>query len=932
MAALNKDTLTPERMLALPRPATALLSPDGHLALWPSSTYDFTTNRTDRSVHLVEIPSSHSSTVGHGKEQDPDDFASTPPPRPFLSSLASLDLAWLDPSTVLFLRPSLPSSISAFENDEGKRVDVPEGMSDAEWGKVKGSWAEMEGGEGTEVWAKEVGGKGEEYLVGKLPVADLLTFSPFLLTIHTHNSISNLKTLLLPPPTQSSSSPSSPSSGALLSFSAPSFPRGTLFTYSHQRAAQIARAEGSDAKTYDGLFARHWDEWEPVDEGEEASKETGGRERMEVHVIRLERAPMGGVAGHGPTGDESDSDASLEDFEVVEKPVEEGSRLAGSRWKMQTETLVNEAGVESVQPKIVSPLKGTKLECPVKPFGDSSDWSLSPTHILFHSKSPLLNPAYHTRHEVYLSPFSPSTPASSSPRQLTLGNQGATASPVLSPDGKRAAWLQMEEDGYEADRNRVVVYELAAPGKDGKRWVATPEWDRSPSSIVWAPKGDKLYLTAEDEGHVKVFMLEVPVGGGLDKEGKEKRPDPVALTEFHAVSGVEPLPLAFTQSSNGGNGKEEPARLLLTTNSLRHPNRLSLLSINPSPSVPPAPPSTSLTALATLTPLDKYPFLADLHEGEEFTFAGDKGEGVHGWITFPPALAAVRAKGEKTKEEEEEKQEKKKKYPLAFLCHGGPQSAWNDGWSTRWNPSVFAAKGYVTVAINRTGSTGFGQAFCDRIKGDWGGAPFRDLVAGLQFVKTAYPEIDPDRTACLGASYGGFMVNFIQGHNEQMGFKALVCHDGVFSPTQTWNATEELYFPEREFGGLPWEVPENYQKWSPANFVSKWATPQLVIHGSRDYRLVEGEGLGVFNTLQRLHIPSRLVIFPSENHWVLKPNNSRRWHKEVFRWIDEWTAPSASSSSTEPPSSAANSESKPTIHTAPPETPHGGYEVEYRQT
>ncbi|GAA5916613.1 hypothetical protein JCM6882_009179 [Rhodosporidiobolus microsporus] len=925
MAPSPESTLTPQTMLQLPRPQTALVSPDGHHALWPASTFNFDTNRTERTLYIVDVPA-HDSAIpnlsGEDKERDPDDFTATTPPRALLSSLAALDAAWLDPSTVLFLRPAVPHSVSAFTSEEGgKRVDVPEGMSDAEWAKVKAAWGEMDGGEGTEVWAKEVEGKGDEYLVGKVPVA-----------------ISNLKTLLLP-----SSSSSSSSSGALLSFTAPSFPHGTLLTYPSQKAAQVARAEGSDAKTYDGLFVRHWDEWAPVDESEDEGG-LGGRERNEVHVVRLERAPSSATgeeaAEKASAADDTDSDASLEDFEVVEKPVEmKGSAIAASsnapgRWTMQLEKHVDEAGVESHQPKIISPLKGTKLECPVGPFGDSSDWSLSPTHILFHSKSPLLNPAYHTRHEVYLSSLSPRSSSDLKPRQLTLGNQGATASPVLSPDGKRAAWLQMQEDGYEADRNRVVVYELEGAGK---RWVATPEWDRSPGSVVWGPGSDVLYLQTEDEGHVKVFQLEVPVCG-VDESGRELvGKDPVAVTEFHSVTGIAPLPLAFANSSKGnskreGEGGDAPARLLLTHNSLTSPNRLSLLTLRPSPSLPPAPPRASLTPLATLTPSHpsgEFAFLSKLHGGEEFTFAGDRGEAVHGWVVFPPEVAEARerARERKGKVQGEGEGKKKKKYPLAFLCHGGPQSAWNDGWSTRWNPSVFASHGYITVAINRTGSTGFGQAFCDRIKGDWGGAPFRDLVAGLQFIKSAYPEIDPERTACLGASYGGFMVNFIQGHNELMGFKCMVCHDGVFSPTQTWNATEELYFPEREFGGLPWEVPNEYQKFSPANFVSKWATPQLVIHGSRDYRLVEGEGLGVFNTLQRLHIPSRLVVFPSENHWVLKPNNSRRWHKEVFRWIDEWTAPSSSTDS-KPATAAA---SQPTVHTAPPAAPNGGYGVEYRQ-
>jgi dipeptidyl aminopeptidase/acylaminoacyl peptidase len=231
-----------------------------------------------------------------------------------------------------------------------------------------------------------------------------------------------------------------------------------------------------------------------------------------------------------------------------------------------------------------------------------------------------------------------------------------------------------------------------------------------------------------------------------------------------------------------------------------------------------------------------------------------------------------------------------KKYPLAFLIHGGPQGAWGDSFSFRWNPEIFAGAGFAVVAINPHGSTGYGQAFTDSIKLNWGSLPYEDLDRGLTHVLKTYTYIDDRRVAGLGASYGGYMVNWINGHSKR--FRALVNHDGVFSTLNVFYTTEELYFPEHEFGG-PAYVPRAlriYERWSPSNFVRNWRTPTLVIHGGRDFRLVDGEGLSTFTALQRQGVPSRLVYFPEENHWVLQPANSLRWHREVLDWITEWTS------------------------------------------
>jgi dipeptidyl aminopeptidase/acylaminoacyl peptidase len=231
----------------------------------------------------------------------------------------------------------------------------------------------------------------------------------------------------------------------------------------------------------------------------------------------------------------------------------------------------------------------------------------------------------------------------------------------------------------------------------------------------------------------------------------------------------------------------------------------------------------------------------------------------------------------------------KKKYPLAFLIHGGPQGSFGNHWHYRWNPQVYAARGYVAVMVDFHGSTGYGQKFTDAINGDWGGKPLEDLQKGLGAALTKYPFIDKDRLCALGASYGGFMINWIAGTwNEP--WKCLVNHDGNLDEQFAYYDTEELWFPEWEHGGLPWENRAGFAKHNPIDHVAKWKVPMLVVHGGKDYRVVDTQGLSTFTVLQRRGIPSRFLHFPDENHWVLKPANSILWHETVLGWLDQWTA------------------------------------------
>jgi len=245
------------------------------------------------------------------------------------------------------------------------------------------------------------------------------------------------------------------------------------------------------------------------------------------------------------------------------------------------------------------------------------------------------------------------------------------------------------------------------------------------------------------------------------------------------------------------------------------------------------------------------------------------GTKVHAWVVKPSGF------------------DSKKKYPLAYLIHGGPQGAWEDAWSTRWNPAVFAEQGYVVVCPNPTGSTGYGQAFTDAIRKNWGGLPYEDLVLGFEYIEKSVDYIDTGKAVALGASYGGYMMNWIQGHPLGRKFKALVTHDGVYSMASQM-ASEELYFPEHEFGGKWWKNQESWLEYDPAKFADNWATPHLIIHSDKDYRLTVAEGLAAFNVLQEKGIPSQYLTFPDENHWVLNPENSLLWHATVLSWINSW--------------------------------------------
>ena len=430
-----------------------------------------------------------------------------------------------------------------------------------------------------------------------------------------------------------------------------------------------------------------------------------------------------------------------------------------------------------------------------------------------------------TNNDIFIVPMAGGTPKKIS---TSPGNDNT---PVYSPDGKHLAWRSMARAGFEADKESLIIYQREL----GQARKATADWDRSVGSLVWTPDSKTLFFTAEDRGESPIWAL--PIDGKQPSEVARLHADDLAFAQdakslfFSRVSSAAPSEIARLDLSSWKNGsKIEP---------------ISVTHLND----------------ALLSQIDMQPL-------ESFTFKGANNDDVQGFMTKPPGF------------------DPSKKYPLKFLIHGGPQGAWGDSWSYRWNPELFAANGYVVVMINFHGSTGYGQKFTDSISGDWGGKPYVDLMKGLDYVEKTYPFIDKNREAALGASYGGYMANWVLGHTDR--FKCIVSHDGVFNTESAYGTTEELWFNEWEFKGPPWKNRELYRKFSPHLFADKFKTPTLVVHGQLDFRLDVSEGLQLFTTLQRLKVPSKMLYFPDEGHWVLKPQNSRLWWKTVNDWVDQW--------------------------------------------
>jgi dipeptidyl aminopeptidase/acylaminoacyl peptidase len=431
-----------------------------------------------------------------------------------------------------------------------------------------------------------------------------------------------------------------------------------------------------------------------------------------------------------------------------------------------------------------------------------------------------------TNNEIFVVPMT--GPAAAGKKIST--SPGNDNTPRYSPDGKQIAWRSMARAGFEADKESLMIYQREL----GQSRNLTQTFDRSVGSFAWSgPKASSIFFEAGSHGESPIYEI--------------------------ALDGKQPKEVARLQGDDLVFGLE--GELFLTRASALTPSEIWKWTV-PSQEAPGgnATPVTHVNDLL-LSQIAMQPL-------EPFTFKGANNDDVEGFLVKPPGF------------------DNRTKYPLKFLVHGGPQGAWGNSWSYRWNPELFAANGYVVVMINFHGSTGYGQNFTDSISGDWGGKPYIDLMKGLDYVEKTYPFIDKNREAALGASYGGYMANWILGHTDR--FKCIVSHDGVFNTESAYGTTEELWFPEWEFKGPPWKSRDLYRKWSPHLFADKFKTPTLVVHGQLDYRLDISEGFQLFTTLQRLKVPSKMLYFPDEGHWVLKPQNSRLWYKTVNDWVDQW--------------------------------------------
>ena len=469
---------------------------------------------------------------------------------------------------------------------------------------------------------------------------------------------------------------------------------------------------------------------------------------------------------------------------------------------------------------------GVDGDVPSKPFGDEGEFTITPDSktVYYSVRIAGSTEPWSTNFDIYSVPID----ASVAPVNVTTANKAWDTSPRLSPDGKTLAYKAMKRPGFEADR-----FEIQLVDGNGKTTPLATGWDRSVDDMQWSKDGKSLLVTAGDVGLERLFRIDV-------KTGK--------VTPMSKSGHVD----AFTETSKG---------FVFLKSSMATPSMLFAAK----------PKAAMIDDGATnLTKFDSN--LNDLAMGayEQFSFKGWNDETVYGYVVKP----ANYVEG--------------KTYPVAFLIHGGPQGSFGDSWSYRWNPETYAGEGFAVVMIDFHGSTGYGQGFTDAISQHWGDRPLEDLKKGWSAALSKYSYLDGNRACALGASYGGFMINWIAG-NWKEPWKCLVEHDGIFDSRTMAEETEELWFSEWENGGVPYGNMAKMDDFNPAMHAKDWSVPQLVVHSDRDYRVVPGQGIATFTALQRQGIESKFLRFPDENHWVLKPQNSLKWHATVFDWLKSHT-------------------------------------------
>ncbi|MFC5577476.1 prolyl oligopeptidase family serine peptidase [Lysobacter niabensis] len=466
-------------------------------------------------------------------------------------------------------------------------------------------------------------------------------------------------------------------------------------------------------------------------------------------------------------------------------------------------------------------------DVPSRPFGDATEYAWSPD-----GKQLVLGARKADRHEPASTNFDlylVNADGTGVAKNLTAANPAWDTTPVFSADGKTLYYRAMKRPGFEADRFALMQMDLSS----GQAREIAPRWDASADGIALSGDGATIYTTAQELGQHPLFSVSIANGEAsrVAGDGSISAFDLAGQTLAIARSSLKSGDQIVVATTAGGNER----------------------AITPSAGE----------------------MLPDVRFGdyEQFTFAGWNNETVHGYLLKPWNY------------------EEGKKYPVAFLIHGGPQGSFGNGWSYRWNPQTYAGQGYAVVMIDFHGSTGYGQKFTDAISQHWGDRPFEDLQKGWAAVQQKYAFLDGDKACALGASYGGFMVNWIAGNwfnkDGSSPWKCLVSHDGVFENNAMGYGTEELWFSEWENGGTPYENPKGYQKFNPANHVDKFQVPMLVIHGQQDFRIPVEQGIALFGALQRKGVESKFLYFPDENHWVLKPQNSVQWHDTVNGWLKQ---------------------------------------------
>lgn len=501
-------------------------------------------------------------------------------------------------------------------------------------------------------------------------------------------------------------------------------------------------------------------------------------------------------------------------------------------WKDNKRAHVFIANVSNGEARDVTP---GDFDAPPFSLGGPTDYAFSPdSKELAFARNTDKDEALSTNSDIFIVPV-----AGGEAKRLTGANRGADQSPQYSPDGRYIAYRSQTTAGFESDRWRLMLYER----ETGRTRELLPRLDSHVEGFAFAPDSSSVYFVTGERGRHPIYVAGVA-------DGRTSK----VLEGFNDDVKVSP----------------DARFLVFTRTSSIMPSEIFMLRLDGV-----APPTGASNQAVQLTrENDEFMRRFKLHPAEELTWTGAGRAKVSGWLFKPPDFDPSR------------------KYPLLVLIHGGPQSAWNDAWSYRWNPQVFASQGYVTFLPNPRGSATFGQQFMNEISGDWGGKVFTDIMNGVAKV-AAMPYVDKNRIGAAGASYGGYMVNWILGHNTdpRFRFRTLVSHAGVFNLTSMYGATEELWFTEWEFKGTPWTNPAMYERWSPHRFATNFKTPTLITHGELDYRVPVGESLQLFTYLQRMNVPSKLVVFPDEGHWILKPQNSRFWYKTVIDWLDQHLKP-----------------------------------------